>query len=135
MKNKSHKILVVIPDKHLRELVGEVISMLKHQPILISDGEKAIAQYTNDNSIAVVLIDWEMTMKFFPDFIKKMKSISSYLGKFVLIDMEYGEIKRHINAGDFCCFMKKPFQLEKFESGILGCIEEYELSIKKCACP
>ncbi len=131
MNIQPHKILVVIPDKRLRELIGEVITLLKHQPILLSNGNQAISEFSNDKSIAVVVIDWEMTMKPFPDFVKEMSSISSYLGKFVLADMNDGEIRKHIEAGNFCCYTQKPFQLEKFEKGLLGCINEYELAIKE----
>lgn len=132
MSNTSHKVLVIIPDNPLLDLMGEVITGLGHKPLLFKSEKEAISQCTNDKSIAGVIIDWEMSMKYFPGILSRLHVISPYMGKFVLANMKYDEVRAHINNGDFCCYMQKPFDLEKFEKGLLGCIKEYEKVIENC---
>ena len=126
MSNLSHKVLVVIPYVPLLELIGEVISDMGHTPLLFKTEKEAVSQCSNDKSIAGVVVDWELSMKYFPNIVKRLREISPYMGNFVLINTKDTEIRKHINNGDFCCYMQKPFALEKFEKGLLGCIDEYE---------
>jgi DNA-binding NtrC family response regulator len=134
MSTKRHNVLSVIPDKSLLNLIGEVVSNLGHEPLLFRTEKEAISQCSNDKSIAGVIIDWELSRKYFPDILKRLHVVSPYMGRFALIDMEDVEIRKHINEGDFCCYMQKPFNLENFEAGLLGCIGEYEKAIEKCEC-
>jgi DNA-binding NtrC family response regulator len=134
MNASSHKVLVVIPDVPSLELVGEVVSNMGHKPLLFKNEEEAVFQCSNDKSIAAVVIDWELSRKYFPDILTRLHVISPYLGRFVLIDLKDEAIRRHINEGDFCCYMQKPFDLERFERGLLGCLGEYEKAIENCKC-
>ena len=134
MNKQPHKILVVIPERPFQEMVGELISMLNHQPILISNWYEAKSKFSGDKSIAVVVIDWEMTIKIWPNFIKEMDSIFSYPGKLVFAYLDDPEIRKHIELDEFSRFTQKPFQHEEFENRLSGCIEEYELAIKNCTC-
>ncbi|MBT5028805.1 MAG: hypothetical protein HOH38_05305 [Nitrospinaceae bacterium] len=134
MSNLSHKVLVVIPYVPLLELIGEVISDMGHTPLLFKTEKEAVSQCSNDKSIAGVVVDWELSMKYFPNIVKRLREISPYMGNFVLINTKDTEIRKHINNGDFCCYMQKPFALEKFEKGLLGCIDEYEKVIERCEC-
>ncbi len=134
MSSPSQKILVVIPDVPLLELIGEIVSNMGHKPLLFKNEKEAISQCSNDKSIAGVVIDWELSRKYFPDILKKLHVISPYMGRFVLIDLKDDEIRRHINEGDFCCYMQKPLDLERFEKGLLSCIGEYETNIVNCEC-
>jgi DNA-binding NtrC family response regulator len=134
MNTSSHNVLVVIPDVPLLELMGEVVSNMGHVPLLFKTEKEAVSQCSNDKSIAGVVIDWELSRKYFPDILKRLHVISPYMGRFALIDMKDEEIRRHINEGDFCCYMQKPFDLDKFEKGLQGCIHEYETAIGNCEC-
>ncbi len=134
MSDTSYRVLVVIPDNALLDLMGEIISDLGHKPLLYKSEKEAISQCTNDKSIAGIIIDWEMSMKYFPGILNRLHIISPYMGRFVLVNMEYSEIIEHINKSDFCCYVQKPFDLEKFEKGLLGCIKEYETAIENCTC-
>ncbi len=134
MSSPSQKILVVIPDVPLLELIREIVSNMGHKPLLFKNEKEAIPQCSNDKSIAGVVIDWELSKKYLPDILKKLHVISPYMGRLVLIDMEDSEIRKHINEGVFCCYMQKPFDLERFEKGLLGCIGEYETNIANCEC-
>ena len=134
MGSKSHKVLVVIPDNGLLDLLGEVISGFGHKPLLFSNDQEAISKYSKDNSVAAVVIDWELSRKHFPKILETLHAVSPYMGRFVFIDCEDGEIRKHVNNGDFCCYMRKPFNLERLERGLLGCIDEYEETIKNCEC-
>ena len=134
MSDTLHKILVVIPDEPLLDLMGEVITGMGHKPLLFKSEKEAISQCTNDKSIAGVIIDWEMSMKYFSGILNRLHVISPYMGRFVLVNMKYDEVREHINNGDFCCYMQKPFDLEKFEKGLSGCIKEYEAAVENCTC-
>lgn len=134
MNTSSHSVLVVVPDVPLLELIGEVVSNLNLKPLLFKNEKEAVSQCSNDKSIAGVVIDWELSKKYFTGILKRLHVISPYMGRFVLIDLKDEEIRRHVNAGDFCCYMQKPFNLERFEKGLLGCIGEYETNIANCEC-
>lgn len=134
MSTKRHNVIAVIPDKPLLDLIGEVVSDMGHMPLLFNTEKEAISQCSNNKLIAGVVIDWELSRKYFPNILKRLRVISPYMGNFVLIDMEDSEVRKHINDGDFCCYMQKPFALEKFEKGLLGCIGEYEKAIENCDC-
>jgi DNA-binding NtrC family response regulator len=134
MSRQSHKILVVIPDKSLLTLAGEVLSFSNYTPLLAINEENAIEICEQEDSIAVVVVDWELSKRHFPALLKRLKVLSSYMGRFVLIDDDDVEINKLRVNDEFCCCMKKPFALEAFEQGIAGCVREYALAKENCQC-
>ena len=134
MGKVSHNVVVVIPDNALRELIGELISQFGHTPRLFDNEGDAMTKCSEEKFAAAVVVDWELTKKYFPNILEKIYKVSPYTGRFVMVNMPYLEIREHIDKGDFCCYMQKPFALEKFEKGLLSCITEYEEKIENCAC-
>lgn len=54
------RILVVDDDVTVAELVSEVVSFLKHEPITMNDPVAVLAQYGRDSSIRAILSDYMM---------------------------------------------------------------------------
>ena len=134
MSFKVHQVLIAIPDKPSLDVIAKVISNLGHKPIMVTGEEEAVSAFANKQEIATVIVDWELSQRYFPDILKRIEGVSPYVGKFVMIDSHDMKIKKHIENGDFCGYAKKPFDLEQFESGVLGCIKEYERKKSNCAC-
>jgi DNA-binding NtrC family response regulator len=134
MGNVSHNVVAVIPHKSLREMVGELISEYGHKPQLFDNENDAIAKCSGEKFAAAVVVDWELTQKHFPNILENINKVSPYMGRFVMVNLPYKEIREHIDKGDFCCYMQKPFALEKFEKGLLSCLAEYEAKIANCVC-
>ncbi len=134
MGHSSYNVVAVIPDKSLRELIGELISQYGHKPQLFDNENDAISKCSEEKFVAAVVVDWELSKKHFPNILEKINKVAPYTGRFVLINMKYDEIQEHIEKGDFCCYVQKPFDLDRFKKGLLGCIEEYESKIKSCTC-
>ncbi len=134
MSGRSHKVLVVIPNESLLALGGEVLSFYNYTPLLAKNEVEAIAICKKEDAIAVIVVDWELSKKHFPALLKRLRVLSPYMGRFVLIDDNDMEINNLRVSGEFCCYMKKPFVLKAFEKGIAGCVREYELAKENCQC-
>lgn len=130
MSDISYKVLVVVPDVALLELLGEVTSFCNYIPLLAKNEFEAVKLCEEENDIAAVVVDWRLTKIHFPALLKNLSTISPSMGRFVLIDDHDNEINEFIERGEFCCYMKKPFVLKKFQKGLAGCVSEYECANK-----
>ena len=74
MGKVSHNVVVVIPDNALRELIGELISQFGHTPRLFDNEGDAMTKCSEEKFAAAVVVDWELTKKYFPN-INKIKTV------------------------------------------------------------
>lgn len=130
MTTVSHDVLVVIPDKILLELMGDLVISLGHRPILLSSKNGALEECSKNKSIAVMIIDWEISERIFPGIINQIDKVSPLMGKLVLSNVNYPEIRKFVEDGKFCCYTVKPVILEDFEKVLKSCIGKYEDRVK-----
>lgn len=121
----SHPILVVIPDKPFLDLLGELIESLGHHPVLCSNEQDALKALGNGTRFAVGTFDWELSQKKFPGIIRSSIEIQPQMRRFVLIDEMDAEIRELIQKGSICCYVKKPFELERFEDALSQCLQKF----------
>ena len=121
----SHPILVVIPDKPFLELLGELIESLGHCPVLCRNEQETLKVLGSETRFAVGAFGWELSQKKFPEIIRNSIDIQPRMRRFVLIDQMDAEIRKLIQNGDICCYLKKPFTLEKFETAFSQCLQKF----------
>jgi len=131
MTTVSHDVLVVVPDKALLDLIGDLVVSLGHRPILLSSQKGALEECSKNKSIAVMIIDWEISEWIFPGIINQINEVSPHMGKLVWSNANYPEIRKMVEDGTFCCYTVKPVIIEDFEKVLKSCIRKYEDRVKK----
>jgi DNA-binding NtrC family response regulator len=125
VKLSCQAILVAIPDKALLELIGEVIEYLGHNPVLCVDETSVFEELSREIPFAVVVFDWELTKRNYPDILIKIRELYPKMSRLVFSDQSNGEVKDCIASGDFSGHVKKPFELKNFETALTECIKKY----------
>ncbi|PIQ98197.1 MAG: hypothetical protein COV67_00285 [Nitrospinae bacterium CG11_big_fil_rev_8_21_14_0_20_56_8] len=123
-------ILIAIPNKGMADLLMEIISEMGYHPLVAYD-KSAIQRIAKETiSITVLIVDWELTRLHFPGILSWFKSLHPCSERYILIEGVEEIIREGIAKEEFCCFMKKPFNIQSFEKGVLTCVEEYQKAVK-----
>ena len=125
MKDPCFSILVTIPDTTLLELMGEVVDHFGYRPVLCKDESSAMMALTRVGTFPVGVFDWEMSIRSFPDIFKKTLEQLPTMRRLVLINQSNRIIREALQKGDFCSYVKKPFELEVFETALTECVRKF----------
>lgn len=126
MSKTKYKILIVIPDTPWLELLVDLVKQCGHTPASYVDDQKALAAIEKEKDFAVMVFDWELSKRKFPELFKEAKAVLPKMGRLAFIEQTDGEIKRLVQEKEFCCHVKKTFELEDFENALRKCIKKYE---------
>lgn len=135
MNDELKNILIAIPDDSYADMLAEIICGLGHIPIISKNRNEAQAYIDSSLPIAAVVADWELAQKYLPGFMEMVDREMPCAGRYILVDMPVEAIiKKRLETNEFCCYMQKPFDLEKFEEGILKCVHEAKITKETCDC-
>jgi DNA-binding NtrC family response regulator len=131
LQKSNHSILVTIPDTALLDLIGEVLEHIGHHPVLCKDEASTLIALAEDHMFPVAVFDWELSKRVFPDLFKQTLELFPKMRRLVLIDQKDRSVQDCIKRGDFCSYVKKPFELKIFEKALSECISKYNEVLKE----
>ncbi len=134
MNDESKNILIAVPDASYADMLAEIISGMGHAPVIAKNIDEARAYINDTIPLSVVVVDWELTQRYMPGLIELVNREMPCVGRYILLDISVENIKTRQETNEFCCYLKKPFDLEKFEAGVVKCIQEAKVTKETCEC-
>jgi DNA-binding NtrC family response regulator len=125
MKSKECEILIAIPDPGLSDLIAEFVVELGFHSIQVFEEWEAVSACKRYPDIAVTVVDWELSVRYFPQLLDRLQQISPFMDYYIIHSSSLDEIRSLQQNSRICGYQTKPLILEKFKKGIFDCLDQY----------